>query len=83
MMVTDIAMPGEDGYSLMRRLREWERGRGALVPAVALTSYGRVEDRMRALMAGFQMHIAKPADPTELVLVIKTLIKRQNNVEKT
>ena len=82
-MVTDIGMPGEDGYSLMRRVREWERERGAYIPAVALTAYGRVEDRMRALRAGFQMHVAKPVDPAELVLVIKSLIRRPNNVEKT
>ena len=65
-MVTDIGMPGEDGYSLIRRVREWERGARRLLPAVALTAYGRVEDRMRALNAGFQMHVAKPVDPAEI-----------------
>jgi PAS domain S-box-containing protein len=82
-MVTDIGMPGEDGYSLMRRVREWERERDFYTPAVALTAYGRTEDRMRALKAGFQTHIAKPADPAELVLVIMSLIKRPNMGEKT
>jgi CheY-like chemotaxis protein/nitrogen-specific signal transduction histidine kinase len=82
-MVTDIGMPGEDGYSLIRRVREWERERGAYIPAVALTAYGRVEDRMRALSAGFQMHVAKPVEPAELAVVIMSLVRRPNSVEKT
>jgi CheY-like chemotaxis protein len=75
-MVTDIGMPGEDGYSLMRRVREWERARGAHIPAVALTAYGQVEDRVRALNAGFQMHLAKPVEPVELAAMIRSLIRR-------
>jgi PAS domain S-box-containing protein len=82
-MVTDIGMPGEDGYSLIRRVREWERERGAYIPAVALTAYGRVEDRMRALSAGFQMHVAKPVEPAELVVVLLSLVRRPNSGEKT
>jgi CheY-like chemotaxis protein len=82
-MVTDIGMPGEDGYSLIRRVREWERKRGVYIPAVALTAYGRVEDRMRALSAGFQMHVAKPVEPDELVVVILSLVRRPNGGEKT
>jgi CheY-like chemotaxis protein/anti-sigma regulatory factor (Ser/Thr protein kinase) len=77
-MVTDIGMPDEDGYSLIRRLREWERGQGAHIPAVALTAYGRVEDRVRALNAGFQTHVAKPVDPAELVAVITSITRRQS-----
>jgi DNA-binding response OmpR family regulator len=57
---------------------EWERWRGAHIPAVALTAYGRVEDRVRALNSGFQMHVAKPVDPDELVTVITSLIRRQS-----
>jgi PAS domain S-box-containing protein len=75
-MVTDIEMPGEDGYSLIRRVREWEGERRPYIPAVALTAYGRTVDRLRALTAGFQMHIAKPVEPTELSLVVKSLINR-------
>jgi CheY-like chemotaxis protein len=71
-------MPVEDGYSLIRLVREWERDRGAQIPAVALTAYGRVEDRVRALNSGFQMHVAKPVDPDELVAVITSAIKRQS-----
>jgi PAS domain S-box-containing protein len=82
-MVTDIGMPGEDGYSLIRRVREWERDRGAYTPAVALTAYGRVEDRMRALNAGFQMHVAKPVEPAELAVVIMSLVRRPSGGEKT
>src|SRR5262249_43140793 len=52
-MVTDLGMPDEDGYSLLRRVREWEHDRGLHIPAVALTAYGRSEDRNRALTAGF------------------------------
>jgi PAS domain S-box-containing protein len=82
-MVIDIGMPDEDGYSLIRRVREWELARGAYTPAVALTAYGRVEDRMRAIKAGFQMHVAKPADPDELAIVITSLVRRPNGREKT
>ena len=82
-MVTDIGMPGEDGYSLIRRVRGWERAHGAYIPTVALTAYGRVEDRMRALSAGFQMHVAKPVEPAELVVVILSLVRRPNGGEKT
>ena len=73
-IVSDIEMPGEDGYELMRRVRRLEATRGvSQVPAVALTAYARVEDRMRALAAGYQMHIAKPAEPAELAAVISSL----------
>ncbi|HEU0185071.1 MAG TPA: PAS domain S-box protein [Blastocatellia bacterium] len=82
-VVADIGMPDEDGYSLIRRVREWEEGRGSYIPAVALTAYGRVEDRMRALKVGFQMHVAKPVDPDELVIVIKSLVDRRNNGERS
>jgi CheY-like chemotaxis protein len=82
-MVTDIGMPDEDGYSLIRRVREWERARGSHIPAVALTAYGRAEDRVRALNAGFQMHVAKPVDPAELAAVVTSLIRRPNSGEKT
>jgi PAS domain S-box-containing protein len=81
-MVADIGMPDEDGYSLIRRLREWEEARDAYTPAVALTAYGRVEDRVSALKAGFQIHVAKPVDPDELAIVILGFIKPQNRGER-
>jgi PAS domain S-box-containing protein len=82
-IVSDIGMPGENGYSLIRRVREWERARGMRIPAVALTAYGRVEDRISALDAGFQMHVTKPVEPAELAVAIVSLIKRSNLGEKT
>jgi PAS domain S-box-containing protein len=72
-LVTDIGMPGEDGYAFVRVLREREQGTGRRLPAVALTAYARVEDRMRALGAGFQMHVAKPVEPDELVSAVAAL----------
>jgi PAS domain S-box-containing protein len=75
-MAIDIGMPGENGYNLVRRLRLWERERGLHIPAVALTAYGRVEDRVRALNAGFQMHVTKPVEPDELAAVIASLFRR-------
>jgi signal transduction histidine kinase/CheY-like chemotaxis protein len=72
-LVSDIGMPGEDGYSLIRKLRARPAERGGQVPAVALTAYARSEDRRRALTAGFQLHTPKPVNPHELVAVVKTL----------
>ncbi|MDQ3804351.1 MAG: ATP-binding protein, partial [Acidobacteriota bacterium] len=72
-LVSDIGMPEEDGYSLVRRLREREASRGGKLPAVALTAYARDEDRTRALLAGFHAHVAKPVNPAELVAVVASL----------
>ncbi|MGH9851506.1 MAG: ATP-binding protein, partial [Blastocatellia bacterium] len=73
-LVIDIGLPEEDGYSLMRRIREWEREHNGRLHAIALTAYGRAQDRVQALMAGFQMHVPKPVEPEELVAVIKSLV---------
>ena len=65
-IVCDIAMPGEDGYDTLKRIRAWEASRGgtrAERPAVALSAYAQREDRMRALAEGFQMHLTKPVLP--------------------
>ena len=72
-LVSDIEMPGEDGLSLMRRVRALPPEAGGATPAVALTANGRFVDRMAALSAGFQVHITKPADPAELIAVIANL----------
>ena len=72
-LVSDIAMPEEDGYALMRRVRALKAERGGRIPAVALTAYAREEDRMRALLAGFHIHVTKPPNPNELVAVIGSL----------
>lgn len=76
-IVSDIEMPDEDGYELIRKVRRSEASSGRKpAPAVALTAYGRVEDRLRALSAGYQMHISKPAEPAELAAVIASLASR-------
>jgi CheY-like chemotaxis protein len=65
-------MPVEDGYSFIRRFREWE-GNRPQIPAVALTAYARTEDRTEAILAGFQNHLSKPVDPAELLAVVASL----------
>lgn len=72
-LVSDIGMPGEDGYTLIRKIRELEPETGGLIPAVALTGYARVEDYREALAAGFQLHVAKPIRAAELIAVIASL----------
>ena len=75
-IVSDIGMPDEDGYSFIRKLRARSREDGGRTPAVALTAYARPEDRTRALVEGFQSHAAKPIDPRELLVVIANLAGR-------
>jgi signal transduction histidine kinase/CheY-like chemotaxis protein len=72
-IVSDIGMPIEDGYTFIQRVRALPRERGGTVPAVALTAYARMEDRRRALLAGFNMHVSKPIDREELFLVLANL----------
>jgi len=72
-LLSDIGMPGEDGYSLLEKIRELGPERGGETPAVALTAFARSEDRRQALMAGFQMHVPKPVEATELVAVVANL----------
>ena len=69
-MVSDVGMPGEDGYSLIKRLRALPPDKGGNLPAVALTAYARAEDRVRAISAGFLMHVSKPVEPMELVTMV-------------
>jgi len=73
LLISDLGMPDEDGYSLLRKVRALDAQHGGNIPAVALTAYARVEDRVRALAAGFQMHVAKPIEPAELVAVVANL----------
>ena len=75
-VVSDIEMPDENGYDLIRRLRDLPPERGGRIPAAALTAYARTEDRMRALRAGYQLHVSKPVQPAELVAVIASLVRR-------
>jgi CheY-like chemotaxis protein len=75
-LVADIGMPGEDGYSLIRSVRALPAERGGSIPAAAVTALARAEDRRRALLAGFQTHVAKPVDVVELVAVVASLVGR-------
>jgi CheY-like chemotaxis protein len=75
-LVSDIGMPGEDGYVLIKKVRALEPERSGRIPAVALTAYARADDRIRALTAGYNMHVPKPVEPTELVVVIASLSGR-------
>jgi PAS domain S-box-containing protein len=72
-VLSDISMRDEDGYEFIRKVRALPAAEGGRVPAAALTAYGRLEDRMKALGAGFQLHVAKPVDPAELVAVVASL----------
>ena len=72
-LVADIGMPGEDGYSLIRRVRALPLSAAASVPAAALTALARKEDRQQALQAGFQMHLTKPVDVRMLAAAVATL----------
>jgi signal transduction histidine kinase/CheY-like chemotaxis protein len=72
-LLSDIAMPEVDGYELIRRLRALPAESGGRVPAAALTAYARAEDRRRVLLSGFNMYLAKPVDPEELVAVVASL----------
>ena len=72
-ILSDIAMPGEDGFSFMRKVRSLDAKRGGKVPAAAVTALASDEDRQRALESGFQMHVAKPMDGARLTSVVATL----------
>ena len=74
-LLTDVAMPSEDGYALIRRLRASENGLAASTPAIALTAFARPEDRHHALQAGFQLHLAKPIDAKSLVAAIASIAR--------
>jgi len=76
-LVSDIGMPGEDGYALIRRVRALPPARGGLVPAVALTAYARAGDRGRALRSGYQSHLTKPLDAASIVLTVARLAGRE------
>jgi len=76
LLISDIGMPKIDGYELIRQIRKLEAGKDKRIPAVALTAYARVEDRMQAIVAGYSTHIAKPVDATELVTIVAGLSGR-------
>jgi CheY-like chemotaxis protein len=72
--MSDIGMPGEDGYQLISQVRDLEQKNGRKIPAIALTAYTRIEDKMQALEAGFQKHLGKPIEPNELVKIVAELV---------
>jgi len=75
-LVSDIEMPGEDGYTLIRKVRALPPEQGGKTPAVALTAFSRPEDRIRSLVAGFNIHATKPVDPAELTAIVASLAGR-------
>jgi len=81
-LVADIGMPDEDGYGLIRKVRALSADRGGSTPAVALTAYTRAEDRLRALSAGYQIHLAKPITGPELVAAVANLVGRTYRTEQ-
>lgn len=76
LLISDIGMPGEDGYTFLRRVRSLQDEQGGQVPAIAITAYAREEDRQAALSAGFQSHLPKPIDPAHLVTLIADLVSQ-------
>ncbi|MEH2162049.1 MAG: response regulator [Nostoc sp.] len=74
-LISDIGMSEQDGYTLIRKLRSLEPERGGCIPAIALTAYTREEDRLEALSAGFQQHLSKPIDPTKLIAMVASVLK--------
>ena len=75
-LLCDIGMPGEDGYTLLRKVRALEAEHGGRIPIAALTAYAKEEDRRQALLAGFQLHVPKPVSPAQLVAVVANLSGR-------
>jgi CheY-like chemotaxis protein len=76
-LVSDIAMPDEDGYALIQKVRTLDHNFGQTIPAVAITAYAKEEDRDRVLAAGFQIYLAKPVELTELVSVVARAARRE------
>ena len=78
-LISDIGMPERDGYELIKKIRELAPEKNGRIPAVALTAYARVQDRLRILSSGFQMHVTKPIEPAELLTVVASLANRNNH----
>jgi CheY-like chemotaxis protein len=75
-LISDIGMPGQDGYQFIRAVRGLPAERGGRTPAIAVTAFARSEDRTRAMLAGYQLHIAKPIEPHELLAALASLVNR-------
>ncbi len=74
-LISDIAMPDEDGYALIAKVRAFEQQGGKRTPAIALTAYVRVEDRVRVLQAGYDRFVPKPVEPSELLTTLASLVE--------
>ncbi|MBD2460905.1 response regulator [Oscillatoria sp. FACHB-1407] len=84
LLISDISMPDEDGYSLMRRIRAYEVEQGRQqIPAIALTAFARDEDQRAAFAVGFQQYFAKPINPFDLVTMITVLVKTPEAAEQS
>jgi len=81
-LVSDIGLPGEDGHSLLQRVRTWAEAREVSIPAIALTAYAGPEDVRRAYRAGFQVHMAKPLEPASLVDAVARLAARDGDAAR-
>ncbi|MEP0912682.1 response regulator [Leptolyngbya sp. GB1-A1] len=79
LLISDIGMPGEDGYTLLKQVRALNPEQGGQIPAIAVTAYAREEDRQAAFSAGFQDHLAKPINPTQLIALIANLASRTSD----
>jgi CheY-like chemotaxis protein len=77
-LISDIGMPGTDGFDLIKQVRALPPDRGAKIPAIALTAYTRIEDRLQALRAGYDMHVPKPVELAELCAVAASVARRNN-----
>jgi CheY-like chemotaxis protein len=78
-LLSDIGMPGEDGFSLIDKVRALDSELGGRTPAAALTAYARTDDRLRVLRSGFQLHLPKPVEPRELIAAVSNL---GSNIER-
>jgi two-component system, chemotaxis family, CheB/CheR fusion protein len=75
-LICDISIRDDEGYNLMRKIRDWESERGRELPAIALIAHNRTEDRLQAMTSGYQMNISKPVEPEELAMAIASLTGR-------
>ncbi|MFL6229066.1 MAG: response regulator [Pyrinomonadaceae bacterium] len=82
LLISDIGMPGEDGYAFIKRVRQMDRQSGGGIPAVALTAYAGVQDKEQAIAAGFHQHLAKPLDPAELIAVVANISGRDSQKDE-
>ncbi len=81
-LIMDVGMPDEDGYSVIQKIRQLTKEEGGVTPAIALTAFARSEDRRRAVLSGFQMHLAKPVEPSELIAMVASLVGRTDVIGK-